>query len=176
MLVFETERLVVKRFTKEDGYPFFLLNSNEKVMHFIRPIKNRQQSDAFLVENMAFYLDNSCLGRFAVFEKSSGDFVGTFSFLYLSGESDFHLGYALLPGAWGRGFATELVSAGIPYFFEHSGKSSIFAITHNDNGPSQQVLLKCGFYREGQILQNGEMLELFIIKRETPGLKEDRHE
>ena len=176
MLVFETERLVVKRFTQEDAHHFFLLNSNEQVMHFIRPVKNRQQSDAFLAENMAFYLDNSCLGRFAVFEKFSLDFVGTFSFLYLSGEADFHLGYALLPGAWGKGFATELVSAGIPYFFDHSGKSSIFAITHADNGPSQQVLLKCGFYRQGQILQNGEMLELFMINSETTGLKGTRHE
>lgn len=166
MPVFETKRLLVRRFTPADAEYFYLLNSNEKVMHFIRPVKDRQQSDAFLSENLSFYQDGSCLGRFGVFEKKSGDFIGTFSFLYLSGEADFHLGYALLPQAWGKGFATELVKAGIPYFFTHTVKTEIFAITHADNGSSQQVLLKSGFHKKSQMVEKGQTLELFVLRRE----------
>jgi len=167
MILFETERLIVRRFTADDAEWFFLLNSNEQAMQFIRPAKNREQSNAFLSENLNFYLDSSVLGRFAVLEKSSGNFVGTFSFLYLSGDADFHLGYALLPDEWGKGFATELVQSGLIYFFAHTSKKEVFAITDADNQASQHVLLKSGFFKKGQIEEYGKTLELFIITYNT---------
>jgi [ribosomal protein S5]-alanine N-acetyltransferase len=161
MILFETERLIVRRFTVDDGESFFLMNSNAQSMQFIRPVKSREECDSFLTENINFYRDNSVLGRFAVFEKLSGSFLGTFSFLYLSGESDFHLGYALLPEAWGRGFATELVRSGLLYFFRHSNKQSVFAITDKENSASQAVLYKAGFQRKGEHTEAGKDLELF---------------
>lgn len=163
MKLFETERLTVRRFTAADAEDFFRLNGNAEAMHYIRPPKNRSDSDSFLKENLNLYLDGSTLGRYAVYEKSSGNFVGTFSFLYLSGEADIHLGYALLPTAWGKGYATELVIAGTPYFFAQTGKKEVFAITDAANISSQQVLLKSGFVRKGQTVENGQTLELFHI-------------
>jgi ribosomal-protein-alanine N-acetyltransferase len=165
MILFETERMVVRRFTVDDAENFFLLNGNAQAMHYIRPAKSRMESNAFLLENLNFYLDSSSLGRFAVHEKMTGSFLGTFSFLYLSGEADFHIGYALLPEVWGKGFATELVRCGISYFFEKTGRKEIFAITDSANQPSQHVLLKSGFYKKGQTVENGKTLELFCLKR-----------
>ena len=165
MTIFETPRMIVRRFAAADADDFFLLNSDASVMHFIRPPKNREQSDAFLQENIGFYLDSSVLGRFAVYDKLSTQFLGTFSFLYLSGDANFHIGYALLPSAWGKGYATELVKAGTPYFFDHTHRDALFAITHPDNLPSQQVLLKSGYRRDGQIEEHGAKLELFVINR-----------
>jgi len=167
MILFETERLIVRRFTADDAEWFFLLNSNEQAMQFIRPAKNREQSDAFLLENLNFYLDSSVLGRYAVLEKGSGNFVGTFSLLYLSGDADFHLGFALLPDEWGKGFATELVQSALIYFFTHTSKKEVFAITDADNQASQHVLLKSGFYKKGQIEEYDKTLELFIITNDT---------
>ena len=163
MILFETDRLIVRRFTADDAENFFLLNGNAEAMHFIRPAKSREESDVFLSENLRFYLDSSSLGRFAVHEKISGDFLGTFSFLYLSGEADFHIGYALLPHAWGKGFATELVCSGINYFFEKTGKKALFAITDAANLASQHVLLKSGFYKKDKVEENGQILDLFCI-------------
>jgi len=165
MILFETERLSVRRFTVIDAEYFFLINGDPQVMHYIRPVKNRQESDAFLQGNINFYQDHSVLGRFAVFEKGSASFLGTFSFLYLSGEADFHLGYALLPEAWGKGFATELVRCGITYFFAQTNKKQVFAITDPANLPSQRVLLKSGFSKKGQMLEKGKILELFSVSR-----------
>ena len=87
--------------------------------------------------------------------------------LYLSGEDNFHLGYALMPNAWGKGFATELVKAGAPYFFEQTGKHELFAITSSGNTASQQVLLKSGFHRKGDVIQSGETLDLFVANGES---------
>ncbi|MCW3087424.1 MAG: family N-acetyltransferase [Sediminibacterium sp.] len=163
MILFETERLTVRRFTANDADDFFLLNSDPEAMHFIRAPKTREESDAFLTENLRFYLDSSALGRYAVYEKTTGGFAGTFSFLYLSGEADFHIGYALLPAAWGKGFATELVGTGTPYFFQRTGRKMLFAITDAGNLASQHVLLKSGYSRSGQVEEHGQMLELFAI-------------
>lgn len=172
MILFETERLIIRRFSADDTERFFLLNSNVEAMQFIRPVKSREESDSFLSENLNFYLDSSLLGRFAVLEKVRGSFVGTFSFLYLSGEADFHLGYALLPKAWGKGFATELVRSGLTYFFDNSNKKEIFAITDSANQASQRVLLKSGFQKKGQVAEGGKTLELFIINRAPPAVND----
>jgi ribosomal-protein-alanine N-acetyltransferase len=166
MVLFQTGRLTVQRFTAEDGDLFYRVNGSTEVMQFIRPVKNREASDTFLQENIRFYQDGSTLGRYAVFEKATGAFVGTFSFLYMSGEADFHLGYALLPEAWGNGYATELVRTGISYFFEKTDKPAVFAITVAENIASQQVLIKSGFSYKGQTEENGRTLELFYINRE----------
>lgn len=165
MVLFETDRTIVRRFTAADSGYFFQVNGDPEVVHFIRPVKTREESDAFLQENLNFYLNSSCLGRYAVFAKADGSFLGTFSYLYLSGDADFHLGYALVPGAWGQGFATELVKSGIPYFFERTNKSAVFAITSGANTASQKVLLKAGFLHKGQVEEHGQMLELFSINR-----------
>jgi ribosomal-protein-alanine N-acetyltransferase len=165
MLLFETDRMTVRRFTPADADLFFRINGDKRVVHFIRPPKTRAESDAFLDENIRFYLDGSTLGRYAVFEKETGEFLGTFSFLYMSGEADFHLGYALVPEAWGKGYATELVQAGIPYFFANTSNPAVFAITSAGNIASQKVLLKSGFQHKGQTDEHGQMLELFYINR-----------
>lgn len=69
MVLFETERMTVRRFTQADAGSFFRINGNEQVVQFIRPVKNRSESDAFLEDNLRLYRDGSCLGRFAVFHK-----------------------------------------------------------------------------------------------------------
>lgn len=170
MLLFETERTIVTRFTNADSEAFFLVNGNEEVMRFIRPAKNRGESDAFLQENINLYLDGSCIGRFAVFEKKYKQFIGTFSFLYLSGEADFHLGYALLPEHWGKGFATELTRAGIDHYFANTSRSTLFAITVPENQASQKVLTNGGFFLQGQLEENGKTVDVFYVNKDKEPL------
>jgi ribosomal-protein-alanine N-acetyltransferase len=166
MVLFETKRMLVRRFTKADEGYFFLVNGSADVMQYIRPVKNREESDTFLQENLHFYREGSTLGRYAVFSKEEDCFLGTFSFLYLSGEADFHIGYALVPEEWGKGYATELVQYGTRFFFQHTHKEAIFAITESENRASQQVLLKAGYQQKGQLEEHGKTLELFFISRE----------
>lgn len=168
MILFKTHRLVVKRFTDKDADLFFQVNGSPEVMQHIRPAKSRKESDEFLQDNIRFYRDDSLLGRYAVFTRR-GNFVGTFSYLYLSGEADFHIGYALVPSAWNRGYATELVRAGVPYFFAHTPYPSLFAITIAENTASQKVLLKAGFVYKGQSGEGSHPLELFYINRNLDG-------
>lgn len=165
MLLFETERMFVRRFAESDAGDFFRVNGDEQVVRFIRPVKNRMESDAFLADNLRLYRDGSCLGRFAVFEKNGQSFLGIFSLLSLGGEADCHIGFALVPEAWGKGYATELLQAGADYFFRQTGRSVVFAITDKANTKSQKVLLKANFIPKGQMVEKGRMLNLFCLNR-----------
>lgn len=165
MVLFETERLLVRRFTPSDLDIFFLINGDARVWHYIRPAKTRVESDAFLDENIGLYRDGDPVGRYAVFDKSLDRFTGIFSFLYITDTNHYHIGYALLPDAWGRGFATELVRAGTSWFFTHTDQPALSAIVHPDNLASQKVLLKSGYRPGGHLIEEGKNLQLFTIDR-----------
>jgi len=165
MILFETERLIIRQFTAADAEGFFLINGNATVMHFIRPAKNRKDSDDFLQENLNLYQQGSVVGRHAVVDKASDKIVGTFSFLFLSDKINYHIGYALIPEYWGRGFAQELVKYGTPYFFSATDKTELFAITDKENKASQNALLKNGFIVKGTTVEHDKELILFCINR-----------
>jgi RimJ/RimL family protein N-acetyltransferase len=162
---FETERLYVRQFTPDDADNFFLFNSSKQVMQYIRPVKTREESDAFLDENFNLYLDGFPYGRMFVAEKLTGAFIGTFSILYLDGDSDYHIGYALMPSYWGKGYASELVKYGSAIFFERTNHSSLFAITQPKNTASETVLLKNKFILTGDFILNNETLNMFSLTR-----------
>lgn len=157
--------MVVRRFTLADSNAFFQVNGDPEVMRYIRPSKNRAESDDFLRENIDLYQTNSILGRYAVFHKTANRFLGTFSFLYLAGDNDFHLGYALIPGEWGKGFATELVENGVAHFFRQTAYDAVFAITEIHNTGSRKVLEKTGFLLTGQLARQEDLLHVYKYSR-----------
>lgn len=132
-------------YTKDDAAIFFALNGDAEIMQYIREPKTRQQSDAFLEENLKFYNDHPGLGRFAVFTKYNNSFAGSFSLLSIDNTENIHLGYALLKPYHGKGLATELVKASFDYVFRTIPNESVHALTVAENIGSQKVLLKCGF-------------------------------
>src|SRR3989337_1020336 len=155
-ILFETERLIVRHYTKDDSDNFFSLNGDEEIMRYIRPAKTREETDLFLSEIIKKYEEDPSAGRWAAEDKYTGVFVGSFAFIPIEGSADksdpsipqdyrMQLGYALLKEHWGKGYATELTMVGLRYVFTKTTLSEIFAVTEIQNTPSQKVLLKAGF-------------------------------
>lgn len=154
-VIFETAHLLVRQFTAEDADIFFLINSNEQVMRYIRPVKSRTDCDDFLTENIRHYQESPGTGRWAVVEKNSANIIGMFSILSMEHDArQLHIGYALLPSYWGKGYATALLKAGSAYFFQNSTNEVLYAITQKENVASEKVLLKCGFELAGAYKKN----------------------
>ena len=164
MILF-SDRLYVRQYTLEDEEAFYRLNSDEEIMRYIRPAKNRQESKAFLLENLQFYKDHPNLGRWALIEKSTSQLVGTFSLLPLEHTTNIHIGYALMKEYWGKGYASEIVKAGMTYAFNQLGLPSLVAITYPEHLVSQKVLLRNGFHPEGVYNDGGKDSLLFRINR-----------
>lgn len=160
-MVLQSERLYVRRYTPDDEEAFFQLNSDEEIMRYIRPPKSREDSRLFLLENLKFYEQHPGLGRWALLEKGTHRFAGMFSLLPLENTDDVHIGYALLKDHWGKGYAAEIVEAGLAYVFNELKLPSVVAVTYPENVASQKVLLKNNFKPDGYYVEEGKENLLF---------------
>ena len=71
----------------------------------------------------------------------SGDFIGVIGL-----NHDGQLGYMLDPSAWGKGYATEALTAYLTTLFKSMPQlEKVEAAAYEDNFGSRQVLEKCGF-------------------------------
>ncbi|HTF31571.1 MAG TPA: GNAT family N-acetyltransferase [Flavitalea sp.] len=161
--IFETDRLYVRRFTESDEENFYLLNSDQEVMQYIRRLKNREESRHFLLSNIDAYAKNPMTGRWAVHEKKGDQFVGMFAIIPLENTNYWQVGYALLKDYWGKGYATELTLTGIQYAFRKMMVSKLTAVTEVSNENSRHVLLKAGFKQTKNIIEDDKELYLFEI-------------
>ena len=164
-IIFETERLVVRKFTTADYDNLYLLHGNPEVMRYIRPVKTKVESDAFLDMALVTYA-SSYMGRWAVDEKLTGNFVGTFVIVPIPDDPEkIQLGYSFTQENWGRGLATEVTRAGLDYFRNNTPLTEIYAVTESPNIASQKVLLKAGFSIYGNKMEGEKELVVFIVRR-----------
>ncbi len=159
--IFETPRLYVRRYTLADEEDFFRLNNDVDIVRYIRPPKSRQESHEFLLQNLALYDEFPFMGRWAMLEKESNAFVGSFAVFPIEHSKDIQLGYSLFKEYWGKGFATESIPAGRQYAFDHLCLKEIYAITEVANTASQKALMKCGFVQSGQVVEGSKTLFRF---------------
>ncbi len=169
MVIFETERLVIRQYTPADEENFFRLNGDPEVMKYIREPRDRQECNIFLKRNLSFYEQNPLMGRWAMIEKASDAFVGSFAIIPVettdhSRHSEIQLGYALLKDHWGRGYATESTRAGRKYAFDIMKLPLIVAITETANIASQKVLLRSGFIQQANIQEGKKPLCYFTSR------------
>lgn len=166
-ILFETNRLIVRSYTNADYDNYFSLHGNPLVMKYIRPAQTREDSDAKFEETILNVPVHAFMGRWAVEEKGSGVFIGSFVIIPIPDDPEnTQLGYSLLPDRWGKGYATELTKEGIRYFYQRTSLSEIYGITETPNIASQKVLLKAGFEPFGKKMEGDIELLVFILRRE----------
>lgn len=164
MIIFGTERLRVRQFETGDIDNFFLLQGDEEIMRYVRKPRTREQSDESFLTLLEDYKKRPGLGGWAVEEKSTGRFAGTFAIVPIPGQPEkIQMGYALLKVLWGKGYATELAKTGLNYAFNSLGLEVIYGVTEMLNIASQRVLLKAGFVDAGIFVENEKELLIFSI-------------
>ncbi len=166
-IIFETTRLTVRQYSMDDIEYFFLLNSNPETMRYIRPVRTMEECTRILQKNIEYYAVHPMLGGWAAFEKATQIYIGSLAIFPIEETDNIQIGYSFLPPYWGRGYATELVKASIPYFFENNGNELLYAVTDTLNMASQHVLLKCGFSEDCFLMENEIKLAQFIFSRDT---------
>ena len=165
-VIFETERLRVRRFTPSDYDPYFSLQGNPEVMQYIRPARTREESDLFLSEKILHAPASDFKGYWAVEMKDSGEFVGCFVIIPLPDDVEkTQMGYSYLPGHWGKGFASEVAKEGVRYFYERTPLTEIYGVTEKENLVSQKVLRNAGFQFHGTKIEGEKELLVFILSR-----------
>lgn len=164
MILFESKRLIVRELEETDLQNFYRLNSDEDIMRYIRKPRTYDECVALIKETTENSKINPGFGQHAIIEKSTGNYVGSFALLHLENTEDYHLGYAFFKEEQGKGFATEVTKAAIPFVFKTIDKDFIKAITIPENIASQKVLLKAGFTETGRMVHNGDEVLVFELK------------
>jgi RimJ/RimL family protein N-acetyltransferase len=165
-IIFETERLIVRKFTNADADEYYVLNSNEDVMRYIRPIRTREECDKLFNETVLKGFEESYKGIWAITEKASGNFIGCFVIMPIPDDMEkTQLGYSFFPEYWGRGYATEATKEGLNYFRDKTPLTEIYAVTEAPHIASQKVLLKNGFEFLEKKMEGEKELLVFVVKR-----------
>jgi RimJ/RimL family protein N-acetyltransferase len=162
----ETLRLEMRDFTVADLDDLWRLGRDPRVMRFIgdgKPLSREGVARllARIVRYPALYPD---LGCWHTSRRDTGAFVGWFSLKYAGRSPDIEIGYWLVPGAWGRGFATEGARALAAYGFDDLGLDRIIGVTHPGNKASQRVLRKAGLEDAGWGRYYDKRLRLFAAE------------
>ncbi|HEX7273227.1 MAG TPA: GNAT family N-acetyltransferase [Casimicrobiaceae bacterium] len=161
-----TERLALREVAAADARAFYRLDRDPRVMRFIGDgsVGTRATVTAAIARATRYYALYPGLGKWLAEERASGRFIGWFSLNYVPQTVEVEVGYRLLPGAWGRGFATEGARALVRHGFEAVGLYRIIGLTHPDNHASQRVLEKAGLRGAGRGRYYGRELRLFVAE------------
>ncbi|WP_372754824.1 GNAT family N-acetyltransferase [Labilibaculum sp.] len=161
-ILFETERLFLREIQPSDAESMFEMDSDPEVYKFLgrKPIRTLAQSKK-MIESIRDQYKNIGIGRWAIVEKESGNFVGWTGFKFEkeneNGQHDFYnLKFRLLRKYWGKGYVTEATKAAIRYAFTELKFTEIFSMTLISNVKSQHILDKLGFTLEDKFMYQGD--------------------
>lgn len=146
-----TERLALRRFTRDDLDWLTTLRSDPEVMRYAGGPRDRADSEELLnIRMLGYYEAYPGLGNWLTVERATGEAVGLHLLNHIRGESIVQVGFFLAKSFWGRGYAAEMGRALLRHGFETMSLSSIAGIATLDNGASQRVLTKIGLERHGE--------------------------
>ncbi|MCZ2458638.1 MAG: GNAT family N-acetyltransferase [Chitinophagales bacterium] len=143
--IITTERLSLCSFTKEDASLIYELNLDPEVIRYTQdPVTDLSHAQQILEQVILPQYDLYGYGRWAVYLKSSSEFVGWCGLKYIPQRDEIDLGYRFKKQYWGMGYATEAARACIRYGFDKRNIKKIVGRAAPENIASVQVLKKCG--------------------------------
>lgn len=142
MQILKTDRLRLRWFSEADA-PFIRRLLNEP--SWIHNIGDRQiHSDDDATEYIRTRLVNNYwrhgFGFWAVERATDGTLIGMCGLTQRDSLPEPDIGYALLPGYWGQGYAREAAAACLRYAREVLGLHAVLAITAPHNQASMRLL------------------------------------
>lgn len=155
---FVSDRLIFREFREEDFERFYSVFSDEQVMKYAMMDRVASKEDVQPFFNRVLDHNRTTDGRknyeFGLFLQASGQFVGFADMevyrLHSSGGTG-EIGYFLLPGHWGQGYASEIGTRLLEFGFDHVKLHRISASCNANNSGSEKVMRKIGMSKEGEI-------------------------
>ena len=146
-----TDRLGLRRFTRDDLDWLAALYADEDVTRYLGGTKTRAQIEAMLEERILRYYElHPTLGIWMTTERATGDRVGFHLLNHIQGESIIQIGFTLSKASWGRGYATEMAAALLRYAFVDLALPRMCGMATLANVASQRVLTKICLHRNGE--------------------------
>lgn len=107
--------------------------------------------------------DHGPLGFWRVESRTDASFYGLAALIRMPAGDDIELAYRLARPAWGLGIASEAGAALVDHAFRTVGLPRLVAVTYPENRPSQRVLEKLGFVRQGTVEYRGVQAVRYVL-------------
>lgn len=143
-MIFETERLLIRKLSPEDIQPFYELESNPKVLQYATGEPKSFLEAKKDLENVIekYSIANNDFWIYAVERKTDNLFLGTLA-LVKDGEDD-EIGYRFLEKYWGNGYATEIWK-GLLVYCKSIGIKKVIGYIIDKNIASTKIVQKFNF-------------------------------
>ncbi len=162
-MIFQTERLYVSRWTADDFNELYQLFDDEGIKELIAPSLTTGETQRIFEEQLSAYENNFPFGRYFIVEKRANHFIGLFLVKENANKATVEIGYSLKKEHWNKGYATEIVQESVLWLSQQKMFSRICAVTELNNQNSQHVLLKSGFIRQDNFVEDEREISLFRL-------------
>jgi RimJ/RimL family protein N-acetyltransferase len=152
MKSFETERLIIRRFTTEDWRDLQEYVSQKEVTRYDHDYPHTDEDCRKIAEHFS-----KGRGFWAVCLKDSGKMIGHI----VCNQKDppefltWHIGFVFNPAFYGQGYATESCRRILQYVFEELGAHRVESACHPDNTPAWKLLERLWMRREAHHQKSG---------------------
>lgn len=152
MAYFESERLVLRSWTREDLPLFVAMNKDEEVMRCFPSTLNEGETVAFY-ERIQNEFRRNGWGLYAVEMKSTGKFIGYVGLHEIGFDAEFapgvEIGWRLAARYHKQGYAPEAAAA-IVRGARGMGLRKLYSFTAKINRSSERVMQKIGMTKIGE--------------------------
>jgi RimJ/RimL family protein N-acetyltransferase len=167
LLILETNRLIIRRWTVADELPLYAICSDPVVMQYVGDGApwTREGTRQFIEEALATEKQYGYC-RWPLILKDDGMLAGFCGFA--PAEHGAEIGWRLARGKWGRGLTTEAAQAVLKFGIQKLGFQRVTATVQSGNEASLRVAEKLGMAVEQRIERNGREV-LILVANAAPG-------
>lgn len=159
----ETDRLILRKFTKNDREALFDIYKDKEVNTYLPwfPLKSIEETDQFFIDKYEEEYQQSKGYKYAICLKSDNVPIG---YVSVSNDDSHDLGYGLRKEFWHRGIVTEAGKAVIEQV-KNDGILYVTA-THDVNNPrSGEVMKKLGMSYKYSYEEQWQPKDILVIFR-----------
>ncbi|MTI29302.1 N-acetyltransferase [Cytophagales bacterium RKSG123] len=141
-MIFETERLVIRKLRSVDLLLFHDMQGNPNVMKYVKNPMSITESEKELNRFINYYTSDGMLYNIWAIESAvDREFIGICG-VYENDKSEREIAYRLRERHWGKGFGREIVSGLINFLFEERKIEEVVAYVNRLNLGSVSILEK----------------------------------
>lgn len=146
----KTDRLIIRPWRDEDVKHYLAMSVDVGYNCFTPPGVYLVKDQAEALEKVRARMQNFSnfgIGKFPIFLKATGEFIGTCGAdkFELEGKPEYELGYRFMLNHWNKGYATESANAVLDYLFKNLKIPQVHAFAVYQNPASLKVIEKVGF-------------------------------
>lgn len=169
VIVCESGRLSIRHFTPGDAeFLFQQVNQPSWIQNIgDRGVRNLDDAGKYIEARILSQYRTLGYGMNLLELKSGGEPIGVCGLVKRETLPDPDLGFALLEGFWGHGYALEAAQAVMKHAREVLGVGRVLAIATPSNERSARLLAKLGFQLDGtvRLAPDAETLKLYSVGR-----------